>query len=291
MAKSPAHQFGQRLGALIEEIVLDEVLRPQLEQFTRERGYWLDAKGKRPARSSVKVSWPDRWGNTHDLDFVIEIGGSATQRGRPIAFIEAAWRRYTKHSKNKAQEIQGAILPLVDMHRDQAPFHGVVLAGEFTQPAVAQLRSLGFSVAHLPYADVVSAFRAAGLNVGFDASTPTSTFTAATRQLARLTADQRSQIRRAIVASARTQINEFMTKLRAVLSRIVAQVCVRTTWGEDHAFTDIAAARQGIGALDVKHPQGQFLRYEVRVRYSNGDTIDASFETALSAIAFLDRIG
>jgi hypothetical protein len=157
MAKSPAHKFGQDLGRLIEEVVLDDVLRPQLESFTQERGYYLDAKGARPARRGLKVTWPDRYGNKHDLDFVIEIGGSPHTLGRPIAFIEAAWRRYTKHPKNKAQEIQGAVLPLIDVHREQAPFHGAVLAGDFTQPAVLQLRSHGFTVVHLSKATVVDA--------------------------------------------------------------------------------------------------------------------------------------
>ncbi len=59
------------------------------------------------------------------MDFVLERDGSDTRTGTPIAFIETAWRRYTKHSRNKAQEIQGAILPLVTTHREAASYFGV----------------------------------------------------------------------------------------------------------------------------------------------------------------------
>lgn len=74
-----------------------------------------------------KVAWIDGQGNTHDLDYVFELGGSDEQIGSPRAFIEAAWRRYTKHSRNKAQEIQGAILPLAERFHDCHPFLGAVL--------------------------------------------------------------------------------------------------------------------------------------------------------------------
>ena len=290
MAKSPAHKFGQDLGQLIEEVVLDDVLRPQLESFTRERGYYLDAKGARPARRGVKVTWPDRYGNNHDLDFVIEIGGTAQVLGRPIAFIEAAWRRYTKHSKNKAQEIQGAVLPLIDVHREQAPFHGAVLAGEFTQPAVQQLRSQGFTVVHLSYATVVDAFAAAGIDIDFDEGTAVAKFTAASKRLAKLSTTQRMQVRQTIVDECSAALDGFMATLRAVLTRLVVRIVVRTTWGEEHDCASVASARKAIESLDTATPRGRFLRYELQVKYSNGDTIDASFEAAPDAIQFLSRV-
>ena len=84
--------------------------------------------------------------NSHDLDFVLERGGTPDKIGMPVAFIETAWRRYTKHSRNKAQEIQGALEPLAETYRHLAPFKGAVLAGVFTEGALTQLRSLGFTV-------------------------------------------------------------------------------------------------------------------------------------------------
>lgn len=127
MAQSPSHKFGQQLGKLLEDIVLYDILKPRLEQFAQVKNYYLDWQRSRPARKGKRVTWEDKYGNKHDLDFVIEADGTDSKLGRPVAFIESAWRRYTKHSKNKAQEIQGAILPIIELHHLSAPFYGVVL--------------------------------------------------------------------------------------------------------------------------------------------------------------------
>src|SRR5437870_2375154 len=134
MAKSPAHAFGQIIGD-----VLEVAIEPVLSQFAQEKGLYLDKKGSRPARRGVKVSWTDLSGNVHDLDFVLEKDGSLTKIGIPVAFIETAWRSYTKHSRNKAQEIQGAIMPLAATYQNSAPFIAAILAGVFTQGALTQL--------------------------------------------------------------------------------------------------------------------------------------------------------
>src|SRR3972149_4853370 len=118
MAESPAHKFGQVIGG-----VLESGIRPQLEEFCHQQGLYLDHQHKdRPARRGRKVTWADDYGNAHDLDFVIEREGTDQTIGQPVAFIEVAWRRYTKHSRNKAQEIQGAILPLAEKYRWNNPF-------------------------------------------------------------------------------------------------------------------------------------------------------------------------
>jgi hypothetical protein len=147
VALSPAHRFGQIIGELLEEAV-----RPMLQRVADEHDLFLDHKHPLAARNGRrKVAWKDDRGNEHDLDFVLEEGGSEAVIGKPRGFIEIAWRRYTKHSRNKAQEIQGAIIPLAETHRDARPFLGVVLAGVFTEGSLRQLRSHGFEVVYVPY--------------------------------------------------------------------------------------------------------------------------------------------
>src|SRR2546426_5412878 len=163
MAESPAHRFGQIIGGILEVAI-----EPVLQQFAQEHGLYLDQKGPRLARQGNKVSWTDLNGNVHDLDFVLEKDGSPAHKGTPVAFIEVAWRRYTKHSRNKAQEIQGAIIPLAETYKNASPFIGVVLAGVFTEGALAQLRSLGFCVLHFSYESVISAFKDYRIDAAFD---------------------------------------------------------------------------------------------------------------------------
>jgi hypothetical protein len=73
-----------------------------------------DKKGPRPKvrGKKRKVAWTDSEGNVHDLDYVFEMNGTRDTMGEPVAFIELAWRRYTKHSRNKAGEIEAALVPL-----------------------------------------------------------------------------------------------------------------------------------------------------------------------------------
>ncbi len=108
MAGSPAHRFGQIIGEILERATL-----PLLDGFARQHGLYLDKKGVRPGRKGTKCRWKDLNNNYHDLDYVLERGGTLDKIGMPAAFIEIAWRRYTKHSKNKAQEIQGELLSKV----------------------------------------------------------------------------------------------------------------------------------------------------------------------------------
>lgn len=90
MAESPSHRFGQIVGEVLEIAV-----EPFLDAFAREYGLFLDKSGPRKARTGRKVSWRDKSGNVHDLDFVLERGGTDVVLGHPVAFIETAWRRYT----------------------------------------------------------------------------------------------------------------------------------------------------------------------------------------------------
>ena len=94
MARSYAHTFGQIIGG-----VLEAAREPSLQAFAKNRGLFLDKKGSRPARKGKKVTWVDVYGNAHDLDYVLERAGTSEKIGEPVAFIETAWRRYTKHSR------------------------------------------------------------------------------------------------------------------------------------------------------------------------------------------------
>jgi hypothetical protein len=181
MAESASHSFGQFLGNLLEALIL-----PELSSFCSKHDLYLDKHGVRPGvRRGKKATWIDDFGNNHDLDFVIEKNGTFQNQGRPLAFIEVAWRRYTKHSKNKAQEIQGAILPLSEKYKHDKPLLGAILAGCFTLPSLEQLRSLGFDVVYIDYDQMVEACSAAGLDISFDEETTEASFSARLSQIAR----------------------------------------------------------------------------------------------------------
>ena len=167
MALSPGHNLAKSSVTCSKRLCFEP-----LKEVADEFHLYFDYKHLRSARGGKKVTWKDSKGNDHDLDYVFEKGGSENVRGRPKAFIETAWRRYTKHSRNKAQEMQGAIQPLAETYSNCHPFLGVVLAGKFTGKSLTQLESHGFHILFYPYETVVDLFQRVGIDATFDENTP-----------------------------------------------------------------------------------------------------------------------
>lgn len=286
MAESPAHRFGQLIGELLESVI-----RPQLEDFCRIQRLYLDhQKRDRPARSGKKVSWTDQYGNAHDLDFVIEREGTDHQIGRPVAFIESAWRRYTKHSRNKAQEIQGAILPLAEKYRWNNPFLGTILAGVFTEGSLDQLRSLGFQVLYFPYESLVAAFQSGGIDIAFDEATPDEMFKNTTNLIEKAPPEKMAGIRMHLVATNQAAIDNFFAALRQRLSRHVTRVVVIPLYGRVNEFATIEAAVRFLEGHRIYEGSGEFRKYEIRIEFSNGDKVEASIGAKDKVKEFLDFV-
>jgi hypothetical protein len=284
MANSPSHRFGQIIGDLLEEI-----MAPQFQSFCNERGLYLDKKGVRGnARSGKKVSWIDKYGNSHDLDFVIEKGGSENVLGRPLAFIEAAWRRYTKHSRNKAQEIQGAILPIAEKYDWDKPFLGVILAGVFTNGSLNQMRTSGFEVALFPYESIISAFASIGINAAFEENTPDATFQDAIDKIDIMLPEVRTKLKQNLVDINQNLLDHFFAELQATLDRQIEQIFLIPLHGQQSEFMTIPDAITFVeNYTEDGLREGNFRKYEIIVRYSNGDKIDASFQNKEKAVSFL----
>jgi hypothetical protein len=175
-------------------------------------------------------------GNTHDLDFVLERGGSDGERGAPVAFIETAWRRYTKHSRNKAQEIQGAIEPLAETYRHAGPFKGAVLAGVFTDGALDQLRSLGFTVLFFGYETVISAFERVGINAFFNEDTPDAECQQKVDEWNSLAEADKEKVPRALLEGNWAEVQIFMASLRASVVRQIERILVLPLHGRTLDF-------------------------------------------------------
>jgi len=286
MAESPAHKFGQIIGGLLESVI-----GPQLDDFSQRHGLYLDHQGRdRPARRGRKVTWQDQYGNAHDLDFVIERGGTDHVIGEPLAFIEVAWRRYTKHSRNKAQEIQGAILPLAEKHRWSSPFLGTVLAGVFTDGSLEQLRSLGFHVLYFPYETLVAAFGAEGIDIRFDESTPDDVFRACAAQIEGAPTTIMERVIERLTLLNQNPINDFFAALDYRLTRSVVRVLLIPLFGRTNQFATILDAMQFLDQHSIYEGSGDFRKYEIQIEFSNGDRVQGSFESKYGAREFLEFV-
>lgn len=282
MAESPAHRFGQIIGEVLEAAVV-----PLLTAFAEKHGLYLDKQGERVCRPGKRCTWLDLNKNKHDLDFVLERGGTPQKLGIPAAFIETAWRRYTKHSRNKAQEIQGAIGPLAETYANARPFVGVILAGVFTDGALNQLRSLGFSVLYFSYESVVKAFKVYRIDASSEEGTPDAQFQKKVAAYEALSHKKRAALAKTLLATQKPDVVQFMSALEKVVSRRLDRIIVLPLHGTTVEHASVGDAIKFIEAYKERGGEQPIARYETEVRYNNDDSIRGTFRDKADAIAFL----
>ena len=281
MAESFSHKFGQIIGDLLELAI-----EPHLRKFAKSNNLYLDKKGIRTARKGKKLSWVDGKENSHDLDFVIERGGTEEKTGIPVAFIETAWRRYTKHSRNKSQEIQGAILPLAEKHRNSSPFIGVVLAGEFTAGSLTQLKSSGFCVLYFSYDTVVRAFRKFKIDADFDESTSEKDFKKKISSWNKL--PNQEAVAKELLKLNKTEVDEFFEALSKSVYRFIERVIILPLHGQESSKNSIVEAIDFLKGYSENPNNLPLTKYEIIIKYNTGDRIEASFKDKKDSIKFLE---
>lgn len=291
MAESLAHRWGQIIGDVFETFV-----RRTLADVAKEQGLYLDFKRPRKARSGQgKVTWQDSFGNKHDLDYVLERGGTDEMLGAPVAFIESAWRRYTKHSKNKAQEIEAAVLPVALTFSRHQPFCGAVLAGEFTRNALHQLESKGFVVLHVPYQSIIAAFNELGIDASSEDGVGGTTEREFRAKIAKWKAFRQSQATDRVLGKLHTlherEIADFKQRLEASTTRQVTSVRLTVLRGHSVECVDVASAIAYLAEEETNRSLGQDHQqretFEVQIRFNTGAKIDATFPGRDEAVEFL----
>lgn len=288
MAKSPAHRFGQIIGDLLESTMID-YCRP----IAQEYGMYLDFKHPRQARNGKnEVRWEDINGNIHKLDIVMEDGGTEQNFGHPRVFIEIAWRRYTKHSKNKVQEISAAIKPLVSKYKNYGPFFGTVLAGEFTENSLHQLRSEGFELLYFSMSAIEAAFAIQKINAHWEENTSEVELQARVDQFDALSAEQVKSIGNALMVNNSKQLDVFSKCLRNSLERRLESIRIISLYGDPQVFNSVHDACTYIATTQdcITFTADSFYRYEIQIKYSNGDRIEMQFKEQQSALATLMQL-
>lgn len=292
MANSPSHRLGQIIGDFLEELVL-----PLLEDFCLrhsqsgpEKALFLDKKGRRSSRTGQKLTWHDKYGNAHDLDFVIERGGTPDKIGHPVAFIEAAWRRYTKHSRNKAQEIQGAVIPIAEKYAWDSPFMGAFLAGVFTEPAIEQMKSAGFTVSLFPYDTIVDAFSTVGVDVSFDEQTEDRRFAEIVRGLDALGSKEWSSVKKRLLSLNESQIGGFLSALDKALGKRIDRLYLIPLHGQTYEFRTTEELVSFVREYKDDGASLPLIRYEIFVKYTNGSEIRSQFQDREEIYVFLEYI-
>lgn len=285
MAKSPSHRLGELIGDFFEESLID-YLKPIVEK----KGFYLDYRHPRDARDGGKeVIGIDEDGNKHKLDIVIEADGSEEKLGNPKAFIEMAWRRYTKHSKAKVQEISGAILPLVKTYKQHCPFYAAVLSGEFTQNSITQLESQGFYVMHISYEDMCLLYKGAvNIDIAWEESTPDAQIERIASYVEALTDRKKKDLKETFYSRNKDKLEALASAVEDSLDQQVTQILVIPIHGKGQILLSVDDAVEFIRNYD-EDSKAPILRYEITIKYSNGDEFTMKCSNKLKAIQFLNQ--
>jgi hypothetical protein len=133
---SSGHKLGQLIGDWFEEYFV----LPLLNNVANKLQVFIDSRFIKRVVRGRKIEWLDSDGNTVDYDYVLELHGTENEIGIPVAFVECFWRRGSRHSKDKARDDSGKLMPMRETY-PTARFLGIVAAGDFTKPARDLIRS------------------------------------------------------------------------------------------------------------------------------------------------------
>ncbi len=161
---SYGHKIGQVIGDWYEEHVALRIL----EHVATSLNLHLDHRfNTRAARNTSKILWHDLEDNSVDYDFVLEIGGTDSQIGLPVAFFETFWRRGARHSKDKARDDSGKLVPM-GITYPTVRMLGIISAGDFSEPAKDLVNSRGIDLFYISKNQIVSAWSSKGKNIDYD---------------------------------------------------------------------------------------------------------------------------
>jgi hypothetical protein len=271
MAKKKHASAGHKLGQLVGDWFEQYFVVPLLEQAANALRLFLDNRFRTRQARGEKIIWTDEEGNGVDYDFVMELDGTEEALGIPVAFFECFWRRGARHSKDKARDDSGKLLPMARVH-PTARFLGILAGGDFTAPARALVQSRQIDLFYVPKAKIVSAFEQLGLAIDYpDRARETEKARLVDALGAALTNDVKQQVAdalRSLVGAV--SLNSYVDKLRAALGALPQEIRFRSQrQSKPVAFETIPEATAFLEdpQFDFSDPTENFL-YEIT--YSDG---------------------
>jgi hypothetical protein len=180
-------------------------------------------------------------------------------------------------------------MPVCDKHSFSAPFRGCFLVGDYTSAAREQLNSLGFRLIHFDYPTIVDAFKTVGVDASFDEKTSDKEFAVKQRAWNKLGSKEKRKVWRKLLALNGKSVREFMNALEQAVTRHVSIVRVTPLHGTAIDCATVSEAIAFVAGYSEEDACGPLLRYEIQIRYNNGDKVDAEFRDKSAAIEFLDH--
>ena len=216
---------GHRLGQLIGDWFEEHFVYPLLCRAGERLDLFVDSRFVDRSVRAGKIIWNDVDGNAVDYDAVLELGGTKDKRGIPVAFVECFWRRGSRHSKDKARDDSGKLLPMKDTY-PTARFLGIVSAGDFTGPARELVLTRGIDLFYIPKSKIVQSFSDCHLTMDYPDKLPEIDKAAIVQEFEKSFGTyKRIEVREKLLELVgETEINSYVDRLKSRLSALPQEI-------------------------------------------------------------------
>lgn len=273
---------GHRLGQLVGDWWETRVIYPLLGEVADSLKLFLDNKSVARTCRSDKVHWADLEGNFVDYDYVLELGGTSSAKGIPVAFLESFWRRGARHSKDKARDDTNKLLPMRDTY-PTARFLAIAACGEFTEPARDYVRSRSVELFFISKEKIVEAFQTIGATIDYPDSLAEDSKMALVRDLESKFSDANQKIAAEnlrVIAGANS-FSSFKQRIHGSLTATPQEIRIYslTKFGPV-VFDSIRKADVFLRQSSPVFPtESQLRQYEYEVSFSDGSEFSRSLSS------------
>ena len=284
---SSGHKLGQLIGDWYEEYFV----LPLLQEVGKSLNLFVDSRFVSRTVREAKILWDDLDGNSVDYDYVLELGGSEDRLGIPVAFIECFWRRGSRHSKDKARDDSGKLMPMRETY-PTARFLGIVSAGDFTKPARELVRSRDIDLFYVPKEKIVTSFHSCDLVMDYPDKLPEDEKAKIVERFDnKFTKSKKTEVQKALNnLIGQATIKSYVDRVRATLSALPQEIrFVLRHDSEPISFETVSGATSFLNSpnFNMKSPIESYL---YQVTYSDGSEFEKSVDDLNSLRKLHDQI-
>ena len=165
---------------------------------------------------------------------------------------------------------------------------GAILAGEYTEGGKKQLTSHNIDVLHIPFAVLADSFKKHGVNLDYPENAGNDRKRSIIRRWEDLSKQDIKRVEEELKAAIGEEYSIFRSALEKSLLRNIEVVVILPLYGSELVFTSVGEAIQTL--VDSKSEQParcKFAKYEIQIRFSNGDRVEGTFHSKDKAMEFL----
>jgi hypothetical protein len=157
----------------------------------------------------------------------------------------------------------------------------------YTSGSREQLQSLGFKVLYLQYNTMIEAIKEIGIDASWDEDRPDEEIEKKYAQWIAVPPAERIKVWNKLVELNAKAVEEFMGHLERAVQRQFKSIRVIPLHGEAKDCGTVEDAIQFVTTYDEAAAHGPVVKYEVQIRYNNGDKIDAEFQDKATTLDLL----